>query len=513
MILRRCVGLALATGIIVGCTTAPVPPAGTGATPTSPTTSTSTSPAPGGSSSPGGAVIASKPACDLVFKDEATAALGVEITVTDNFEQIADDGAGGLSDCLYKLHASGDIAPLEITLAIGDPYLADFEAMKQTGNVSGLSGVGDEALLRLSPVWGLDGPIGALFVKSSNAVLGLTLGIAGFGDGGSAILIGDGDRQREVLVGLAGIALTRLTAPAPAAANTCALISPEQAAGIIGVPLTSAEDVDNHDAWGAECHYRSGEDVELFISVNSRPSGRQKFEECRSGGITVLGVGDEAFYDVSTCTIVVGFRAIGNSLLVRSGETLLVVGEGGQLEYERAREVIVEVARLALQQLGLDPGVTPPPVAADALVHPCTLVTDAEVGAAVGVDIPTHYERSAVDGLGATCYFALAGSNLFPLYLSLGTGQIAVAGFSDNRTSAGFTPVDGLGDEALQSQLQTDSDQPLVSLYVRSGETVLELHLGGNGQSAETFKVLAPGTPAEQLEILRGLAQLILPRL
>jgi len=460
-------------------------------------------------------VIAAKPACDLVFKDEATAALGVEITVADNLEQTADDGAGGLSDCLYKLHASGDIAPLEITLAIGDLYLADFEAMKQTVNVSGLSGVGDEALLRLSPVWGLDGPIGALFVKSGNAVLGLTLGIVGFGDGGSATLIGDSERQRDVLVELAGIALPRLTAPAPVAAKTCELISLEQAVAIVGLPLSAAEELDNHDAWGPSCQYMGSDGAaELFVSVNSRPSGRLNFDTCRVNGETVVGIGEEAFYVISGCPIQVGSDSIGSPLMARAGDTVVAVGEGGLLEYDRSREAVKQVMRMVLEKLGFSPASTPAPVSAAALEHPCTLVTDAEVAAAVGADISTHYERSAVDSLGATCYFPLTGSNLFPLHLSLGTGQTAVAGFSHNRTFEGFTAVDGLGDEALQNQLQTDSDQPLVGLYVRTGETVLELHLGGNGQQAEPpFKVIAPGTPAEQLEILRGIAELILPRL
>ena len=80
------------------------------------------------------------------------------------------------------------------------------------------------------------------------------------------------------------------------------------------------------------------------------------------------------------------------------------------------------------------------------------------------------------------------------------------------RNNPSYPAVEGVGDEAYSTEYPTDSDQPLVSLFVRKGETVLELNLGGNSYSADS-KLVAPGTPAEQLTLLRGLAELILPRI
>jgi hypothetical protein len=507
---RMPAAVALVVLSAVACTTTPAP------LPTSPagqTVGPSGAISSPGSSATAAGPIAQKSACELIFKDEASAAIGVSIEAPQEIAANSDEG-GWLSDCAYWRHGFFDQAPMDVTLASGATYLARFEDIRAEDGVSSIPGVGDEALFRLSTISGLDGPIGALFVRAGDAVIGLSLGIVDLTDSGGMVLAGDADKQQQILVDLAGIAVRRLTSPAPEAASICALIGLDQAAGIVGLPLSAAEDLDNHDAWGPSCQYKGSDGTpELFVSVNSRPTGQQNFETCKANGETVLGVGEDAFYDISACPIQVAYQYIGNPLMARSGDTVIAVGEAGKLESQKSREVIKAVARLVLEKLGFDPGTTPRPIAADALVHPCSLVSEAEVSSAVGVAIASHTEWSAQEGVEALCYY-LTADNAQPLHLRLGTGQSVVREFSDyTRYGAGYTPVDGVGDEALQFQSAGEADQPLVSLYVRSGETVLELYLGGNGESADTFKLIAPGTPAEQLEILRGLAQLILPRL
>jgi hypothetical protein len=459
------------------------------------------------------APIAQRSACELVFKDEASAAIGVSIEAP---QEIAtnSDADGWLSDCAYWRHEFHDEVPIDVTLASGGVYLARFDEIRTQDGVVSLTGVGDEALFRLTTISGLDGPIGALFVRVGSTVIGLSLGIVDVTDSGGLLLAGDGNAQQQILTGLAAIAVHRLTSAAAPAAETCQLISVEQASQFTGIAISAAEELDNHDAWGPSCRYNSSDgSAELFISVNPRPTGMQNFDACKPTGEQVLGVGDDAYYDTSKCPILVGHDYVANPLMARTGNTVVAVGLGSQVDFDRAKEIAKEIGRLVLGNLGLNPGSTPAPVAGYALDHPCSLASELEVGATVGVPIATSYERSAVDGQEATCFYALADSNLYPLNVRLGTGQNSVREFNDEKAFEGFLSVDGIGDEALQSQVQIDSDQPLVTLHVRSGETLLDLSLGGNGHSTETFKVIAPGTPDEQLLILRQLAELMLPRL
>lgn len=462
------------------------------------------------------------PACDLIFEADVASAIGVSIEAS---QEIAanSDGTNWLSNCVYWRHLYFDQAPVDVTLAAGDEYVAKFQELKTLPGTSSKSGLGDEAFLRMSTLAGLDGPIGALFIRFGNAVLSVALGVVDVTEDGGLVLAGDAARQEQILDELAALAIGRLTQPPPVATDTCALLSLAEVGQLLGSTLTAATNVDEHGTWDPACHYfgsdsiGSGNYIDLFLSVQHGAAGLANFDACGANAEPQLGVGEQALWAGNgQCVIRVGsFDFFSTLLLVRSGDTLMTVSarQDGRLDSDQLRAVDVAIARHVLQRLGLDPGSTPPPLAVDALAQPCSLLSDAEVATAVRIGIATHYERAAVDGLGATCYYALADSNLFPLHFELGSGQIAVGQFSDYKASGGHTAVDGIGDDAVQTQSQTDSDQPLVSLYVLTGQTVLKLYLGGNGQSTETFKVIAPGTPAEQVDILRGIAELILPRL
>ena len=256
----------------------------------------------------------------------------------------------------------------------------------------------------------------------------LSLGVADLAPDGSPVLVGDTDKQQQALVNLAAIVVGRLTTPTGPSAETCKLMSLDEAVAMVGLPLSSAVDVDNHDAWGPACRYNGADgNAELLVAVNSQAAAVPHYDECKANFETIIGVGQEALYSVS-CPIQVEFQSISNPLLVRSGATVVAVGEGGQLETEQARALEVDVARLVLQRLGLDPGSTPGPVASSVLVHPCALVSNAEVAAAVGVEIDNQSESSAGENVNAMCTYRTADENE-PLRMDVGTGQYALHAF------------------------------------------------------------------------------------
>jgi hypothetical protein len=380
--------------------------------------------------------------------------------------------------------------------------------------------LGDEAFLRTSTLTGLDGPLGALFVRIGNAVIGLSLGITDVSDDGGLVLPGDGAKQEQILDDLATIVITRLTKPPAESAKTCRLLSVDDVAGLAaGVALTAAEDVDDHDVWGPSCQYKSADDiVQLDLSVNTGSAAQANFEACAVGGEIALGVGDEAVRSRTVCPIKIGFRFYGDPLLVRSGDTIVevAVNATGELGYNTTPDFAVKVARLTLERLGLDPGATPAPVAVAAVTHPCGLVSDGEVASIVGVTIDTHFERGEAENAGqALCIWTVPNSSIQPLTLTLVHGPEEVREFGNKilYSPEQYTSVPGIGDAAVSEQGQSDTDQPLVTLYVRSGDAVLTLHLGPVRQSDDFLTYVAPGTPAEQLEMLRQLAELILPQL
>jgi hypothetical protein len=503
-------GTAVIALLLVACTSTPVPQPTPNASSNAVSESESASAAPGETPPQNVVAIAPVTACDLLFKDEATAALGVTIEDTQSTSSLTDE-QGWDNDCLFRRHPYGDIAPLLLTLSSGQRYSDAFESLKLEEGVAPRAGIGDAALVRSSTIWGLPGQVVALYVESGGAVMELSLGVADLAADGSPVLVGSAEEQEQALVELATIATDRLTTPAGPTAETCQLLSLDEAVAMVGVPMGSAEDVDYHDAWGPACRYNGTDgNAELYVAVDTRPGAVEHFDECKTNGEAILGVGEQAFY-ASGCPIQIEFDVIGNSLLARSGTTVVTIGEGGQLEFEPGRALLVDVGRLVLQRLGQDPGAAPQPVASGALLHPCTLASNAEVAAAVGVEIANQSETAAVEDLNAMCYYRTADEDQ-PLRLNLGTGQDAVRMFGYYADNPVYQAVEGVGDEAYSTEIAVESDQPLVTLSVRRGETVLELQLGGNGYSADTFKLIAPGTPEEQLALLRGLAELILPR-
>jgi hypothetical protein len=463
-VLGRAVIVATAC-VLLGCTTSTTPQPNPSATPVDANASDGPSAAAVTDQSPVAVAIAPVTACDLLFKAEASAALGITIGTAQSTSSESDD-EGWDNDCLYRRQSFCDLAPLQLEIASGQRYFDAFESLKLGEDVTPVTGVGDEALARLSTIWGLPGQVAALYVKSGGAVMDLSLGVADLAPDGSPLLVGDAGKQQQALLDLAAI--------------------------VVGRRYNGADG-----------------NVELLVAVNSQPAAVPHYDECKANFETIIGVGQEALYSVS-CPIQVEFQSINNPLLVRSGATVVAVGEGGQMETEQARALEVDVARLVLQRLGLDPGSTPGPVASSVLVHPCALVSNAEVAAAVGVEIVNQSESSAGENVNAMCTYRTADENE-PLRMDVGTGQYALQAFANLRNNPSYPAVEGVGDEAYSTQYAVESDQPLVSLSVRKGETVLDLSLGGNSYSADG-KLVAPGTPAEQLTLLRGLAELILPR-
>ena len=251
-----------------------------------------------------------KPACDLVPREEAATALGVSIDASDASEP-ADDGVSWLSECVYW--REDELAPLRVTLGIGPAYVARFEQLRTDPAARPRSGFGDEAVLRMSEITGLDGPVGAMFILTGDAVIGLELGIAEALDDGGLVLVGDGPTQERILRGLGATAFRRLTGSGPepsvgatpsiqpvaAAALThpCGLLSDNEVAGAMGVVIAE------HLEWSevpsgqdAMCRYLTADGFgPLIIRVAHGPDGLGEFSGFFNHGYpAVPGVGDRA---------------------------------------------------------------------------------------------------------------------------------------------------------------------------------------------------------------------------
>lgn len=494
-----------------GCSSSPpLPQATAGATlpPTTLPSGASAAPASAVSSSGASVTIAQTQACKLIFNAEAAAAIGTSIE-TSQEQAASSDETGWFSDCVYYRHVFFDEAPLDVTLAAGDQYVSRFEDMKTEPDTSSQSNLGDDAVLRMSTIDGLDGPVGALFVRLGNAVLGLSLGIVDVADGGGVVLAGDAARQQQILTNLAGIAIARLTGPPLEPAKTCRLLSLADAAALTGDTFASAEDVDEHDALGPNCQYKGDNGrIVLLLSVNSAATAMSRFETCKQNGTPLVGAGDEAIQGRGDCgALVVNFLPLQPVVMVRSGETIITVAQASPNNNDESPDPGVAIARKVLLQLGLDPGITPAPTAYDVLAHACSLVSQDQVGSIIGEPITNTEERSGV------CEFHSGADGLYtPLFLGISVGADAVSQFP-NYKNPDTVPLAGVGDEAYSETFPgDDSYAATVRIYVLSGQTVLLLFMDASKQAADGA-YLAPGTPPEQIQMLTQLAQLILPQL
>jgi hypothetical protein len=520
MIGRSTVALVVVAALSLGCTTnSPLPqitPVGGTASPSGTLPAGSTS-QPVDSSSPS-APIAQMPACGLLFKTEVAAAVGVSVEHSQEMSANSDV-LGWLSDCVFYRHAYFDQAPLDLTLAAGDRYVELFNELRTAPETSSRSGPGDEAFVRMSNIAGLDGPLGAMFVRIGSTVIGLSLGITDVTADGGLVLAGDSARQEQILADLAGLAIQRLTQPPVESTKTCALLSIEDVAGLTGFTEPEAIDVDEHDIWGPACQFKgSGVFTDLIVAVNTQPAASEHFATCQAAGETVFGTGDEAFLDRGQCVMRVGSFFISSPLMIRSGSTVIAVAisfDGALSEFSNV-DGMSAIGQLMLQHLGLNPGTPLATADPTALSHPCDLVSDDDVSSIVGVTIGAHFGRGEAENAGqAMCIYSAAEISIQPLTLTIVHGEEAVSEFGNKTVYQPdlYTIVPGIGDAALTAQYQGETDQPLVTLYVRRGDAVLTLSMGPIRQSADFLSYVAPGTPAEQLEMLRQLAGIILPRL
>jgi hypothetical protein len=518
---RRALGLALLVGVALGCDAKPpssIPPSGG----PGPSAIAIASSEPGRTAAP----IEKTPACELIFKAEVAAAVGVEIDDAQEIPTSSEDG-GWLADCIYWRQSFHDQAPMELTLGSGKRYVDFFESLKALDGVTAADGLGDEGLLRLATVPGLEGPVGALFVRIGGAVLGLSLGIVGLAADGTPELAGDAAKQTQVLTDLARLAIGRLTGPPVVSAKICELLSATEAGALVGATFTEAVDADDHDIWGPSCRYLPGtapnqleKFIDLWVAVSSAPTARPHFDACRSAGAAAPGLGDEAFYasyQQAECQVKIGFFFSASPLLVRSGDTVIALGyrSGGQLDSGKFRAAFPAVARAILTKLGASPGATTPPVRADVLANPCLLATDAEVTAIMGATITAHYEFPAdASGNRASCGYSVGLSGIDTVGLKLGQGEAALGSFnSEYRRTDYWHALEGFGDEAYTQQEKNETDQPLVAVALRKGDVVLVLRLGPVRESADFLSYVAPGTPDQQLAMIRKLVDLMLPRL
>jgi hypothetical protein len=452
----------------------------------------------------------------LLFRSEVAAAMGGDIEFDQDLGTARDE-AGWLSECIYWRHQFLDVAPLDVTVASGPAYSATFEDLRGATDTSPVAGVGDEAFVYLRQVWGLDGPVAALVARTGGAVILLSLGIADQTVDGALVLAGDTPSQQQILVNLATTAIGRLTGPPEPAAQVCKLLPLADAAALLGKTLTQAKDVDEHDQWDPSCHYEgsdsygSGNFIELFVSVEQSGTGQSNFDACKSSGEAVPGLGDEAIFARSGCTIRVGLiDSFGTPLLVHGGDTVIVVG----MRDSGARATMQEVARRLLAALGIASGPTPAPTAFDILSHPCALVTAEQVSSIMREVITETTERGVtVNGPGGGCQYSTTAGNLYPP-LTVG---ITVGDADERWPTVGSlgkedqVPLPGLGDEAFSETFPPDPPfDSTVRIYIRRGETILQLF--SDAVPASDGRWLAAGTPEEQLQMLIKLAELILPQ-
>ena len=460
------------------------------------------------------------PGCQLVFAAEAATAIGVPISEAQ--EQTVSQADGGwVVDCVYwGTIGYHDQAPMELTVATGSAAIEQFDALKGENGVTSRAGLGDEALLRTTTFAGLDGPIVSLFVRVGDAVLGVSLGIAGLTDDGVLTLAGDAAAQERIVDSVAAMALGRLTSAPVQGARTCDLLSLADASTIARVSLDSAADGDMHDVWGPTCTYTAASHPDLFVSVNGTAAAKAQFSSCSSGGDVVPGLGDAAAYGPPgrmDCTTDLDGVFFTDPLLVRAGDVIVTIAarpdgvtDTPQFQWHDRAEAL---ARHVLAKLGVAPGPTSAPFAASSMEHPCALVSDVELAAIVGHSPASDTERAADQtGADARCIYWLETSVSTTLYLNLSHNAEALQAFADLKSDSRYTPAAGVGDEAFTLEIDGAADRPLLEMDLRQGGSVLQLSLGGIGTTSDG-RLIAPGDLAAEMAMLRQLATLVLQRL
>lgn len=464
-------------------------------------------------------------ACELLDEDAIGEILGVENVFDEDAGMLQDD-AGWLSTCGYR--ADPELAFLVLTVTLGSgPGSADaFADLRIQPDAIPVDSLGDEAVLHLPEVWGFAQPVGSLEVRTGDDLLGLSLGVVGIDHEGTLLQVGDGGVQRDVLTRLATLGLDAIRIAAAPVPPLCDLLSVDEAAALVGRDLVSAALVARNDDWGPACHYRdAAEDARLIVGVTSGPDAVARFETCAVDGRPQPGVGEAAIIGLGIrCgAVFAGTFFIEEPLLVRAGETILVVAAVTQdqptVNQLGSPEAQVVVARRILEGLGLDPGAAPAtsvPIDPGLLTEPCRLLSTDEVADILGVAITaaTDQPGDATSPI-AGCQYDAANGMVLPLTITLILGDAGRDEWAYQADrSSGAQPVDGLGDGAVWAAVDNGSglDQPLVSVWVRTGDAVIRLGAGPTLDPTD-FTLRALGTPEEQLALLRSLAELLLPRL
>jgi hypothetical protein len=471
-------------------------------------------------------------ACELLDPAEVADVMGTPIDGNENvFGSVFQDQTGWLSECIYMRQRDTFVTSLDVTVAGGPGYESVFEDLRTGPYATPIEGLGDDAVLRLPPVWGLDQPAGSLFVRVGDTYLGLSLGIVDMTRNGALVQVGDGEAQTAILLDLAKIALGRLgggtgpgpePSPSPNVPPICDMLGLADAESIVGRPLADTALVAENEGWGPACHYRNeDDDVLLFLGVWTGPDAVAHFEGCP--GEPVLGVGEAAIIGAGPAecrSVYVGSYFIEEPLLARSGDTVVTVGavteESGGVNQVGSREAQVAIARRILGHLGLDAGEAITPLDPAILEHACSLLSEEELAGIVGASITStaEYQPSPSYPKGGCGWNWAKDGNSGSLGLSISAGDAALEEWGSFRTWAkgSKVPVEGLGDEALtEPVLLLGPEHPLVTLWVLVGDGVLVLNMGA--EQLPDYTQRAPGTLEEQLAMLRQVAEVILPRL
>jgi hypothetical protein len=421
---------------------------------------------------PAGEPLEPMSACELFQPEEVAEAIGTVIVGSEDLAgSIVEDADGWISFCHYLSGPEVILPAVAVTLAAGPGYREAFDDLRLALDAIPVADLGDDAVLQLPVVWGLDQPAASLHVRAGDAILGLSLGAVDVAGDGSLIQLGDADAQAAALTALAAIGLERIggsVAPPIELPPICDLLGLEAASELIGATLVASEVIGENDDWGPGCHYRdAADDVLLFVGMTTGPEALARFATCQASGQPEPGVGEAAFVgNGSGCEVVpTSSYFIVGPLVVRSADTVLVVAAvteaQGPVNKTGSREAQAVIARQLLEQLGFDPGATPAPIDPALLDHPCGLLSPDEVGEVVGVTITSVQENPPREGYPtATCTFVALDGNAFPLTLYVTTGEEALEQWASYLTyrAGDKVPVEGLGDEALSEEVEGFGD-------------------------------------------------------
>lgn len=467
-------------------------------------------------------------ACELFEPDEVAEVIGSLVVGAEDITGVAQDDKGWISICHFWGDPEVFLPVVAVTLASGPGYREMFDDLRVELDALPVAGIGDDAVLGMPAVWGLDQPVGSLHVRVGDTVLGVSLGIVDITHDGGLVQIGDRERQTAILMELAATGLGRMggsVEPPVELPPICDLLSLEDAGQMVGAALVASEVIAENDDWGPACHYRDADDeVLLFVGLSTGSEALTRFESCEASGQPQPGVGEAAVVsmDDDRCpSVFVGSYFIEGQLVVRSEDTVLIVAavteDFGSVNKEGSPEAQAAIARRLLEELGMDPGATPAPIDIGVLEHPCSLATPEEVGEVVRVPITSVMEFPGDSSSPtASCQFVAADGNAIPLYLGVTTGETALEEWGTYQTyrRGDKVPVDGLGDEALSEVVEgcCDLDGPLVSMWMRVGEAVIQLDMGPVERNAD-YTMRTAGTPDEQVAMLRAIAEIVLTRL